>query len=215
MHQLKKFCEKKHRGAFQEDELQILLEHTGDINDVTQRSELSKHNHWRVTITDYFGGRGHDYEIGQEVETQGGMMLILTQIPESRREWMQWLGRTARQDKRGQWALILNDQDEPQRSMGNKPPTGVDLSAEVADEFQLRCFEKRDVEMERRVVARNDLANKGKELNRFCDAYYCKKGFSEATNKALFEFFRDNPHHEQGYPMPSTAKMQGMLGSSF
>eukprot|EP01048_Picozoa_sp_COSAG05_P040357 COSAG05_NODE_20626_length_278_cov_0.575419_1_plen_87_part_10 len=39
-------------------------------------------------------------------------MVIITDIPDSQREWVQWIGRTARQDKNGQISVLLNRQDE-------------------------------------------------------------------------------------------------------
>ena len=57
---------------------------------------------WPVTVSDPFGGRGQDYTVlKEEVDKAGGIMVICTAIPDSEREWIQWLGRTARSDRRG------------------------------------------------------------------------------------------------------------------
>ena len=37
----------------------------------------------------------------EEVDKNGGMLVIATSVPDSR-EWKQWIGRTARQDHAGQ-----------------------------------------------------------------------------------------------------------------
>lgn len=38
-------------------------------------------------------------------------MLIIGFVPDSEREYIQFLGRTARQDKRGQFAAVLHEED--------------------------------------------------------------------------------------------------------
>jgi hypothetical protein len=69
---------------------------------------------WPVTVSDPFGGRGQDYTVlKEEVDDAGGIMVICTAIPDSQREWTQWLGRTARSDRRGQYAVVLLRTDAP------------------------------------------------------------------------------------------------------
>jgi hypothetical protein len=72
---------------------------------------------WRVTVTEYWGGRGHDYRVkGRDVDAAGGLLVIATEIPVSEREWVQWKGRTARSDHTGQYAVVLCAADEPCKS---------------------------------------------------------------------------------------------------
>jgi len=67
---------------------------------------------WRVTVTTAAGARGQDYQISDDaVDLAGGLLLVLEYIPDSEREWIQFLGRTARHDHPGQYAVILNRQD--------------------------------------------------------------------------------------------------------
>ena len=40
------------------------------------------------------------------------MLVIATSIPDAR-EWAQWKGRTARQDRPGQYLVVLSAEDEP------------------------------------------------------------------------------------------------------
>jgi hypothetical protein len=69
---------------------------------------------WPITVSDPFGGRGQDYTVlKEEVDDAGGIMVICTAIPDSQREWTQWLGRTARSDRRGQYAVVLLRSDSP------------------------------------------------------------------------------------------------------
>jgi hypothetical protein len=55
---------------------------------------------WRITVTDYFGGRGHDYKGKgadvEEINDNGGIMLVITAVPDSQREWIQWKGNSTR-----------------------------------------------------------------------------------------------------------------------
>ena len=70
-------------------------------------------NRCRVTVTDRFGGRGHDFQVvDREANANGGMLVIATSIPDER-EWIQWKGRTARQDRPGQFYVILNEGAAP------------------------------------------------------------------------------------------------------
>jgi len=63
---------------------------------------------WRITVTDPRGARGTDYRMDDAgVDAHGGLLLIPTVLPTSRREWTQFLGRTARQDCRGQFCCVL------------------------------------------------------------------------------------------------------------
>lgn len=67
---------------------------------------------WRVTVTDPRGGRGTDYRVDDpSVDAQGGLLVIPTAVPTSQREWTQFLGRTARQDRRGQFCAVLCEAD--------------------------------------------------------------------------------------------------------
>mmetsp|Transcript_40220 Transcript_40220/g.86259 ORF Transcript_40220/g.86259 Transcript_40220/m.86259 type:complete len:1349 (+) Transcript_40220:1-4047(+) len=64
---------------------------------------------WPISVTTPEGGRGHDFRtIDSTVDKRGGLFVIVTWIPDSLRDWMQFKGRTARQDKNGQYAVVLN-----------------------------------------------------------------------------------------------------------
>jgi len=68
----------------------------------------SRGKSWRVTVTDPRGGRGTDYRVDDlGVDGRGGLLLIPTAVPTSQRDWTQYLGRTARQDRRGQFCVVL------------------------------------------------------------------------------------------------------------
>jgi len=112
------------------------------IEDSTKRLGGVDDNRCRVTVTDRFGGRGHDYQVvDKEANANGGMLVIATSIPDER-EWIQWKGRTARQDRPGQFHVILNKQakpfsDKPKLEMKLKKlseDAKIEMLLEVADE---------------------------------------------------------------------------------
>ena len=83
------------------------------IDDATKRIGTTVDNRCRVTVTDRFGGRGHDFQVmDKEANANGGMLVIATSIPDER-EWIQWKGRTARQDRPGQFYVILDQRAAP------------------------------------------------------------------------------------------------------
>ena len=48
----------------------------------------------------------------KEANANGGMLVIATSVPDER-EWIQWRGRTARQDRPGQFHVVLSRQASP------------------------------------------------------------------------------------------------------
>ena len=84
-----------------------------------KQSSLSRSGSiWPITVSDPFGGRGQDYTVlKEEVDNAGGIMVICAAIPESQREWVQWLGRTARSDRRGQFAVVLLKDSSPLKTI--------------------------------------------------------------------------------------------------
>ena len=48
----------------------------------------------------------------KEANANGGMLVIATSVPDER-EWIQWRGRTARQDRPGQFHVVLSRQAPP------------------------------------------------------------------------------------------------------
>ena len=139
----------------------------------------------RVTVTDKFGGRGHDFQvIDKESNANGGMLVIATSIPDER-EWIQWKGRTARQDRPGQFIVVLNEKAKPfddakhkklkerLRKLGDRPAgqrepaeenAKVELLLEISDEGigeKLKAFELEQ--------------SQGEKLNELTERYYKSK----------------------------------------
>jgi len=81
---------------------------------------------WRITVTTAEGGRGHDYRVSDpSVDEKGGVLLISMWVSWSQREWIQFLGRTARQDHEGQLAVYLNAKSA---DVDELKTLGVDMS---------------------------------------------------------------------------------------
>jgi hypothetical protein len=133
---------------------------------------------WRVTVTDYFGGRGHDYRVqDEEVNEAGGLLVIMMTIPESEREFVQWRGRTARNDRRGQFAVLLNGAEEPvssnasdvEKHKSKEPGAAASVHDAGLIETLLAARDK---------VKRTELEGlsakilHGQRLNELCDKFY-------------------------------------------
>jgi hypothetical protein len=103
---LQRLRERNEHGVLMSDEWERVIE------DATRRMGTGENTYCKVTVTEYFGGRGHDFNVmDPTTDKNGGMLVIATSIPDTR-EWIQWKGRTARQDRRGQYCVILSRQDE-------------------------------------------------------------------------------------------------------
>jgi len=100
---------------------------------------------WRITLTTAEGGRGHDYRVvDPAIDEKGGLLLILTFVPWSEREWIQFIGRTGRQDHAGQYAVFLNTKDEEvQAATKDKGPqeTLIDTILRHGDEQTERMLQ--------------------------------------------------------------------------
>jgi hypothetical protein len=52
----------------------------------------------------------------EQIDGRGGLAVLISTIPASLREWVQWKGRTARNDHKGQYGVILNSTSKLIRS---------------------------------------------------------------------------------------------------
>lgn len=120
---------------------------------------------WRITVTDPRGGRGIDYRVDHtEVDEHGGMLLVPTSVPTSQREWTQWLGRTSRQDRRGQFCPVLCGLDyvELGKKFGQSLPAG---GIEVID----TVLQWADQEVAQKIQGSAALYNVGVRVNELCE----------------------------------------------
>mmetsp|Transcript_49288 Transcript_49288/g.107270 ORF Transcript_49288/g.107270 Transcript_49288/m.107270 type:complete len:1299 (-) Transcript_49288:82-3978(-) len=92
----------------------------------TQPMDKGSAKKFRITVTDPRGGRGTDYHVTDpDADRNGGLLLIIQEVPKQARDWAQYLGRTARQDRHGQWMAVLNRQayaEEQRISQKNLQP---------------------------------------------------------------------------------------------
>ena len=133
-----------------------------------------------ITITDPFGGRGHDFDVNNdEVNNGGGLAVIMTFIPASKRVWMQCLGRTSRKDNNGQYAVVLCADCSPVSSMKNSL---VDYSLKDANATAIANLYKgslikelltmQDDKQRKRLSSKEEEIVSGKRANRLCDLFY-------------------------------------------
>jgi len=126
---------------------------------------------WRVTVTDPRGGRGTDYRVDDPgVDGRGGLLLVPTAVPTSQRDWTQYLGRTARQDRRGQFCVVLCAADYAglQAKYGQTLPSGPGLEAVE------RIITWGDREAAERIRGSAALYNCGVRVNELCEEMFSK-----------------------------------------
>ena len=132
----------------------------------------------RITVTDPFGGRGHDFNIFDDhVNTSGGLAVILSHIPPSERDWIQWKGRTARGDRNGQYSVILCKEDGPIKSNNNvlaEFRTGDERSNLYQERILDALLEICDKETGRKIDGKSEDLQAGQRMNELCDHYYAK-----------------------------------------
>jgi hypothetical protein len=210
------------------DYVQLFLEVdpiTGENMNWGDKVEKATHidNGWTcITITDPFGGRGHDFRVTEdEIDAKGGLLVIMSSIPESEREWIQWKGRTARDDCKGQYMVILNKEDEPCKNFTeyskhqNIEDSGSavyqeSLIAELlvkADEKKLEQLNKYDTSI-----------NRGKMLNELCDKFYLKYGKTETwpdtqNHRYLRDFLNEHSWDATLGSIRDLAQLVGIVSS--
>jgi len=162
------------RGASLREEWQTL------IDDATKRLGTAEDHRCRVTVTDRFGGRGHDFQVvDKEANANGGMLVIATSIPDER-EWIQWKGRTARQDRPGQFYVILDQTAKPfvgNRELINKVKAAKHVSGDLKGQpdHDARIEVLLDAADEGIGTKLKEFANEqasGEKLNAVSEAYY-------------------------------------------
>lgn len=134
---------------------------------------------WPITVSDLFGGRGQDYRVADpSVEDAGGLLVVASFIPDSEREWVQWKGRTARNDRAGQYAVILERGADPISGDGamlqkfSKEPGSVAHRVGLIDELLAR----RDKACAEKLTKRTSEIKVGMRMNELCDLFWTQQG---------------------------------------
>jgi len=186
------------KGAMPTDEVQRLSEYDSNgksnktgwqtvIDDATKRLGGTDDSRCRVTVTDRFGGRGHDFQVNdKEAIANGGMLVIATSIPDER-EWIQWRGRTARQDKPGMYIVVLNTKGKPF-------DTNKTLAAKL----------KGEKNHDTRIYMLLDVADEG--IGDKLKAYASEQAVGEKLNELTEKYYAQHPR-EFDQPWPSKERL--------
>ncbi|KAL1529282.1 hypothetical protein AB1Y20_000236 [Prymnesium parvum] len=139
------------------------------IEDTTKRTGTGEASHFHITVTDIFGGRGHDFNCNDEyANNNGGMLVIATSIPDTR-EWIQWKGRTARQDRPGQFYVVMSAQD----AMFTDHKTLISDLKGKSDDDQIEFILRLQDEGINEVLSYYQKEQaRGAWLNEMCDKYF-------------------------------------------
>lgn len=97
-------------------------------------------------------------------------MVIATSVPDER-EWIQWKGRTARQDRPGQFFVILNSKNKP---FSEKPKLEAKLSKLGNDQKIEALLEVADEGIGARLKAFEGMQAIGDKLNQLTEKYFEK-----------------------------------------
>lgn len=124
---------------------------------------------FRVTVTDWFGGRGHDFDcLSEDANAAGGMLVIATSIPDAR-EWAQWKGRTARQDRPGQFCVVLSEEDEP---FTDEPELADAMQSQPPDAIIAELLRRKDAGTAAALASFQAQQARGAWQNELCERYF-------------------------------------------
>jgi len=146
----------------------------------TMRVGEGDNDPWRITVTDSSGGRGTDYKMSDgDADAAGGLMLILTEIPRLERDWVQFQGRTARQDNHGQMCAVLLEHDYI--GCGLHRPTQADLSSiqsmtRYCGEVEKKILHSGLLETYELIAHRKGSYTAGFRTNELCEFVWKNKG---------------------------------------
>ena len=148
-----------------------MIEQCGAIVELATKRCYTKarDSYFAMTVTDWFGGRGHDFDcLDERANAEGGMLVVATSIPDAR-EWAQWKGRTARQDRPGQYLVVLSAEDEP---FASEPGLAEALSALPPDEIIAELLRRKDAGIAASLAGFEAEQARGAWLNEMCEAFY-------------------------------------------
>ena len=166
------------------------------IDDATMHLGTADDHRCRVTFTDRFGGRGHDFQVSdKESNANGGMLVIATSIPDER-EWIQWKGRTARQDRPGQFYVVLSEKGAP-----FDEPKHKKLLAKIKD---------RGVGDDTKIEELLDVADDG--IGERLKQFEGEQAIGEKLNELTEKYYKQYPRKwEDPWPLPANRKTDAVL----
>eukprot|EP00929_Paragymnodinium_shiwhaense_P077557 TRINITY_DN3994_c0_g1_i2.p1 TRINITY_DN3994_c0_g1~~TRINITY_DN3994_c0_g1_i2.p1 ORF type:complete len:1470 (+),score=528.61 TRINITY_DN3994_c0_g1_i2:81-4490(+) len=129
----------------------------------TQATGKGSAKSFRIAVTDPRGGRGMDYRVtDQDADRNGGLLMVVQRVPKHSRDWIQYLGRTARQDCKGQWMAVLNMEDY----RTDMQKFNQSLKSEGAVEQILKWGEHEEKD---RIQSTHDDYHRGVRMNELCE----------------------------------------------
>jgi hypothetical protein len=134
-------------------------------------------------------------------QVNGGLMLIIGFVPDSEREYIQFLGRTARQDKRGQFAAVLLQSDysaEAVGDFGDSSSNGKEQEQQgerVGDDAAVirRVLEEGSRKTAKKLKSQKAVLEKGLQMNAVCENVFPRRdeeGFGSAQWTDLVRNYR-------------------------
>ena len=78
-------------------------------SDTDEKDNIIKQKNKRIFLSTNFGGRGTDLQTNENEERNGGLHVILTDMPSNYRVLKQAFGRTSREGKKGTGQMILKN----------------------------------------------------------------------------------------------------------
>jgi superfamily II DNA/RNA helicase len=108
------------------------------------------------------------------------MAVIITTFPDSEREWVQWIGRTARNDRKGQYAVILSKETT---EIGKIDLKKFFKSENKYDSLIIGALAKAgDETITEKLEKNRDEVKVGQRMNELCDKFYAKYPFNTQSN---------------------------------
>jgi len=120
------------------------------------------------------------------------MLVIATSVPDER-EWIQWKGRTARQDRPGQFYVILNTKAKPFTDK-------KDLVGKVRKAVYTTGEKKGEPDHDARVELLLDCADEG--IGDKLIAFQAEQATGEKLNELAMKYYKQNPRSFDA-PWPS------------
>ena len=123
---------------------------------------------FRITVTDWFGGRGHDFDcLSEDANAAGGMLVIATSIPDAR-EWAQWKAHSAA-GPAGQYMVVLAEDDEP---FGSEPGLADSLRPKEPDAIIDELLRRKNAGTAEALAAFQAQQARGAWQNELCERYF-------------------------------------------
>jgi len=148
---------------------------------------------YRITVTSPIGARGQDYRVQDDaVEINGGLMLVIGYVPDSEREYIQFLGRTARQDRRGQFLAVLLKGDYSTKALEGSTTTGSSGDDQTGVVYSI--LQEGSKRVREKLKAQKNIMEKGMLMNEISEELFPQReasGFQSEKWVSLIRTYRN------------------------